>query len=213
MSEPRLPYYSAPGGLRDRVQAAIRRPPARRSTPWRPTAWMTGIAAALVLLAAGAWRLGAERRAADAELTSVLDGHLRSLAPGHLADVASTDQHTVKPWFAGKLDFSPPVVDLATDGFPLVGARVDVLGGLNVAALVYSRRSHIINVFVRPSGADERATSGSAVRRGYNVVSWASSGMRFWAVSDLNTRELVQLRSLLAAPAVEPRAGSPMRPD
>ena len=204
MSQPRLPYYAAPSGLRDRVQAAVRRPPARRSVPWRPAAWTTGIAAALVLLASGAWLLGAQRRAADAELTSVLDGHLRSLAPGHLADVASTDQHTVKPWFAGKLDFSPPVVDPAADGFPLVGARVDVVDGRNVAALVYSRRSHIINVFVRPLGADERATSGNGERRGYNFVRWAVGGMRFWAVSDLNVQEFAQLQKLLVAGTVGP---------
>jgi anti-sigma factor RsiW len=204
MSQPRLPYYAAPSGLRDRVQAAVRRPPARPSAPWRPAAWTTGVAAALVLLASGAWLLGAQRRAADAELTSVLDGHLRSLAPGHLADVASTDQHTVKPWFAGKLDFSPPVADPAADGFPLVGARVDVLDGRNVAALVYSRRSHIINVFVRPLGADERATSRNGERRGYNLVRWAGGGMRFWAVSDLNVQELAQLRNLLVAGTVGP---------
>jgi len=208
MSQPRLPYYTAPSGLRDRVQAAVRRPPARRSAPWRPAAWVTGIAAALVLLASGVWLVGARRRAADAELTAVLDGHLRALAPGHLADVASTDQHAVKPWFAGKLDFSPPVVDPAADGFPLVGARVDVVDGRNLAALVYSRRSHIINVFVRPLGADERATSRDGERRGYNVMSWAASGMRFWAVSDLNVQELAQLRNLLAAGTGRPGSSS-----
>ena len=205
MSQPRLPYYTAPAGLRDRVQSAVRRPGARRSASWRPAVWMTGIAAALVLLVSGAWRLGVERRAADAELTAVLDGHLRSLAPGHLADVASTDQHTVKPWFAGRLDFSPPVVDPAADGFPLVGGRVDVVDGRNVAALIYSRRSHVINVFVRPLGPNESATGRDVERRGYNVVSWAEGGMRFWAVSDLNMRELAQLRDLLAPRAVGPR--------
>jgi anti-sigma factor RsiW len=173
---------------------------------------MTGIAAALVLVASGAWVLGAQRRAADAELTLALDGHLRSLAPGHLVDVASTDQHTVKPWFAGKLDFSPPVVDPAADGFPLVGARVDVLDGRNAAALVYSRRGHIINVFVRPLGAEERASSRDADRRGYNVVSWAGGGMRFWAVSDLNVQELAQLRNLLTARTVGPGGSSAPSP-
>jgi anti-sigma factor RsiW len=199
MSEARLPYYTAPDGLRERVQAAVRRPRARRPAPWRPAALMTGLAAALVLLVAGAWRLGGQRRAADVELAAVLDGHLRSLGPGHLADVASTDQHTVKPWFAGKLDFSPPVVDPAAEGFPLVGGRVDVLDGRNVAALIYSRRSHVINVFVRPLGPGESGAGRDGERRGYNVVSWSDGGMRFWAVSDLNVRELEQLRSLLAA--------------
>lgn len=212
MSQSRLPYYTASSGLRDRVQTAVRRPPARSSAPWRPAAWMTGIAAALVLVASGTWLLGAQRRAADAELTLALDGHLRSLAPGHLVDVASTDQHTVKPWFAGKLDFSPPVVDPAADGFPLVGARVDVLDGRNVAALVYSRRGHIINVFVRPLGAEERATSRDGDRRGYNVVSWAGGGMRFWLVSDLNVQELAQLRNLLAARTVGPGGSSAPSP-
>ena len=169
----------------------------------------TGVAAGIVLLVSGAWLLGAQRRAAGAELTSVLDGHLRSLAPGRLADVASTDQHTVKPWFAGKLDFSPPVVNPAADGFPLVGARVDVVDGRNVAALVYSRRNHIINVFVRPLGADERATSRDEVRRGYSLMSWTGDGLRFWAASDLNVRELSQLRDLLAASTAGPRGHEP----
>jgi anti-sigma factor RsiW len=199
MNEQQLPYYTAPAGLRDRVLSAVRSAPARRATRWRPAVWMTGIAAGLVLMVSGAWFFGAQRRAAESEMTAVLDGHLRSLAPGRLADVASTDQHTVKPWFAGKLDFSPPVVDAATEGFPLVGARVDVVDARNVAALVYSRRSHVINVFVRPLGAGERATGRDEERRGYNVVSWTAAGMRFWAVSDLNVQELAQLRNLLVA--------------
>ncbi len=204
MTERRLPYYVAPTRLRDRVQAASRRPRAPRTASWRPAAWMTGLAAAFVLFTSGAWLLSAQRRAVDAELAAVLDGHLRSLAPGHLADIASTDQHTVKPWFAGKLDFSPPVEDHAAAGFPLKGARVDIVGAQTVAALVYSRRSHIINVFVRPLVADERKTRRDGERRGYNVVSWVGGGMKFWAVSDLNVQELRELRNLLAARTVGP---------
>jgi anti-sigma factor RsiW len=160
---------------------------------------MMAVAAALMLaVGAGAWRLGNDRGAASAEVAMVLDGHLRSLAPGHLADVASTDQHTVKPWFAGRLDFSPPVVDAAADGFPLVGGRVDVLAGRNVAALVYSRRNHLINVFIRPLAAGEAGVAASREIRGYHILSWPSGGMQLWAVSDLNARELEQLRGLLS---------------
>ena len=200
MSEPKLPYYSAPAGLRERVQSAVRQSPVRRSVARVPFMRIAGAAAAVVLLAWGGWSVGATSRESGAATTAVVDGHLRSLTPGHLSDVASTDQHTVKPWFAGKLDFSPPVVDGAANGFPLVGARLDVVGGRSVAAMVYSRRGHIINLFVRPVAANERATDQTTTRLGYNVVDWTAAGMRFWAVSDLNAAELAQFRDLLLAP-------------
>ncbi|MEO8202078.1 MAG: anti-sigma factor [Gemmatimonadota bacterium] len=202
MSEPRLPYYPARPELRSRVETAIRQPP-RRSTRRTSFLRMTGLAAALALVASAAWISGARRHGAEIELTAVLDGHLRSLEPGHLADVASTDQHTVKPWFAGKLEYSPPVVDLAAAGFPLVGGRVDVVDGRKLAALVYSRRSHIINLFVRPLDATERSSSSEIVRHGYNIAGWTSNGMRLWAVSDLSLGELREFRDLMTARIVE----------
>lgn len=197
MTDAPLPYYKAPAGLRDRVRTALHRaesPLARRGALLR---WSTGIAAALMLVASG-WLLGASRVGAPTSAVAVLDAHLRSLAPGHLADVASTDQHTVKPWFAGKLDFSPPVIDPASAGFPLVAGRVDVIDGKDVAALVYSRRSHIINLFVRPSATGAEGPEESVVR-GYDLIHWSDGRMEFWAVSDLNLQELRDFQRLVSS--------------
>jgi anti-sigma factor RsiW len=113
----------------------------------------------------------------------------------HTTDVVSTDQHTVKPWFNSRIDFSPPVVDLAQQGFPLLGGRVDYLRGRSVAALVYQRRKHIIDLFIWPLTPD--ATSGDAFSKGYRVIRWSDNGLLFAAVSDLNKTELEQFRNLL----------------
>lgn len=196
MTQPPLPYYTAPAGLCDRVRSSLRRE-RRRPVIWR-IAGVTGIAAVL-LLVTGTWFLGARDRTLEAEYGAVLDGHLRSLAPGHLTDVASTDKHTVKPWFAGKLDFSPPVVDPASAGFPLVAGRVDVIDGKEVAALVYSRRSHIINLFVRPDPRGRITAPVESVVRGYDLIHWSDGRMEFWAVSDLNLPELRDFQRLVSA--------------
>lgn len=124
----------------------------------------------------------------------VLDGHLRALQPGHLLDVVSTDRHTVKPWFDGRLDYAPPVRDFAAAGFPLKGGRLDYLGQRPVAALVYGRDRHLIDVYVYPGGQPE----GQSVLRGYNTVAWSQGGMAFWAVSDLNAADLARFRRLWA---------------
>jgi anti-sigma factor RsiW len=128
----------------------------------------------------------------------IIDAHLRSLQPGHLVDVVSTDQHTVKPWFDGKLDFSPPVQDFADQGFPLQGGRIDVIHGQSVAALVYARRKHFVNVFIWPTNEkDVGLHSGS--QQGYQWVEWRRAGMEFCVVSDAAPSALDQLHSLLTS--------------
>ncbi len=127
----------------------------------------------------------------------LIDAHVRSLQPGHLFDVESTSQHTVKPWFDGKLDFIPPVADYAAQGFPLVGGRLDVVDGHNVAALVYARRKHFINVFVWPNRENETIAGSSGSRQGYNWVAGQSGDMQIYLVSDAAPSDLSELKSLI----------------
>ena len=129
----------------------------------------------------------------------VVASHVRSLMGNHLVDIASTDQHTVKPWFTGKLDYAPPVVDLGTDGFPLAGGRLDYLQGRPIAALVYRRRGHTINVFVLPERGRQRSAPHSITDQGYQVVRWDQADMRFWAVSDLSRDDMQKFASALQA--------------
>lgn len=167
---------------------------------WIPLAAATAFALAAYFVV----RVETPRRPSPEQLLTqdVVASHIRSLMPNHLTDVASTDQHTVKPWFDGRLDFSPPVVDLASEGFPLVGGRLDYLAGRPVAALVYGRRKHLINVFVWPSNESRRdsvSPQNVAAIQGYNVVHWTKSGMAWWAVSDVNSKELEEFARLLQA--------------
>lgn len=125
----------------------------------------------------------------------VIASHIRSLLVDHLTDVATSDQHTVKPWFNGKIDFAPPVIDLAREGFPLEGGRVDYVGGRVVAALVYKRQSHVINLFVWPwSGGTTASVRTPASRDGYNIENWRAGGLMFWAVSDGSADDLARFR-------------------
>ena len=126
----------------------------------------------------------------------VVAGHVRSLLVDHLTDVATSDQHTVKPWFNGKIDFAPPVVDLAREGFPLAGGRVDYIGGRVVAALVYKRQAHVINLFVWPASSDGATTMvrTASSRDGYSIENWRANGLNFWAVSDGNADDLARFR-------------------
>jgi anti-sigma factor RsiW len=154
---------------------------------------LAGAFALLALISISGWQMTARLRAPSSDqriAAEVFASHVRSLEASHLMDVVSTDQHTVKPWFDGKLDFSPPVEDLASDGFPLVGGRLDYLEGREVAALVYQRRKHFINVFVWPNPAGTNSTQTVESQQGYNMMRWSRGGFEFWAVSDVAAPDL-----------------------
>ena len=175
-----------------------------RATILRHPARSALAAAAVVALAlVGGYELGSGRGEAvahDALTAELLSGHLRALLPGRLEDVQSSDRHQVKPWFAGRLDFSPPVPDLAGAGFPLLGGRLDFVAGQRAAVLVYGRRLHIVDVFVLPA-AGRAVPLPAATRLGYNFVSWREGPLQLIAVSDLDSKELRQLAGLHARAA------------
>jgi anti-sigma factor RsiW len=192
-------YEKAPAPFRKKVLANLGSGSSVAAFPSRTVrSWLAAAAAILVTLYLGV-QLVTSQRASDygTELAGeIVDAHLRSLQPGHLVDVVSTDQHTVKPWFDGKLDFSPPVQDFAAQGFSLQGGRIDVVHGRTVAALVYARRKHFVNVFVWPTDEKDSAPSSGSLQ-GYQWTHWRKGGMEFCAVSDAAPSALEQLRSLL----------------
>jgi anti-sigma factor RsiW len=208
-------HYRTPAAVRERVlqslgtitppdsdqpqpiSRASRNPVTIYSSPaWR---WWA-IAASIGLSVFAGWAIFATASRSSTEMLlaqETVASHVRSLMADHLTDVASSSQHTVKPWFAGRLDFSPPVKDLAAEGFPLVGGRLDYVDQRPVAALVYKRREHTINLFLWPidAAADDKLHESS--HQGYHTVHWSKNGFAWWAVSDLNAEELRQFAALL----------------
>ena len=196
--------FEPPAALRNRVRSAVRdeSPDESGATnrssrlSWR---WMIPAMsfAVLVILAVSLLALLGRPSTSDLMAQEIVSSHVRSLMEKHLTDVPSSDQHTVKPWFDGRLDFSPPVKDLAPAGFSLVGGRLDYIGNRPVAALVYQHRQHYINVFVWPSTGASDTSGRVLVRQGYNLINWTNSGMNYWATSDLNLADLQQFVQLL----------------
>jgi len=186
-------YFKAPAHLERRIRASLpreaRRSPTKLFGWWQGLKWgipIAGTALIAFLLATSFITSSTDERLAQ-EVTA---NHVRSLMATHLTDVTSSDQHTVKPWFEGKLDFAPPVKDPAARGFPLGGGRLDYLQNRPVAALVYQRHKHFVNLFIWPATRSSNETEKAVVRQGYNLIHWNESGMTFWAVSDLNPVEL-----------------------
>jgi anti-sigma factor RsiW len=165
-------------------------------------------AAAVVAVIGGTWMAGtlSRHRANDEIVREAVSGHVRSLMASHLTDVASTDQHTVKPWFSGKVDFSPPVTDFAAADYPLIGGRLDYLQSHPVAALVYMHRKHVINVFVWPQAGAPDGFTPAVTLQGYHVIHAVHGGMTFWVVSDLNSAELATFAQMLTATPTPPGA-------
>jgi anti-sigma factor RsiW len=198
--------YAAPVALRERIQSSLRAASGAEvhesKFKWPSLHFwqLAGTFALLALISVSGWQWTARLRSPSSDqriAAEVFSSHVRSLEGNHLMDVVSTDQHTVKPWFDGKLDFSPPVEDLASDGFPLVGGRLDYLEGREVAALIYQRRKHFINVFVWPNPTGSSSTQALESRQGYNILRWSRGGFEFWAVSDVAAPDLAQFVQLL----------------
>jgi anti-sigma factor RsiW len=192
LSAPEL-RFSAPASLRTRINAMVPAavPAARMPAPSRRT-MLKGFALGSFVSSAVAASLVITIMRSDQaqrELGEVVSAHLRSLQGDHLTDVLTSDQHTVKPWFNGKLDVAPPVVDLTPEGFTLVGGRLDYINGRAVAAIVYRRRIHVLNLFVAAGASADRGVKTETVH-GYNVKFWSEQGLDFWVVSDINLEEL-----------------------
>jgi anti-sigma factor RsiW len=202
--------FSAPEELRKRIQSAL--PSSAKTAPQRPVRvwnwnWLTTAASgAFAICLALLVTVIMLRPSAEQTLArEIVSSHVRSLMPGHTLDVVSTDQHTVKPWFNGKIDFAPPIKDLAPQEFPLMGGRLDYVDGRTAAALVYQRHKYVINLFVWPT--TERASKATALKpiQGFNVIHWSDGQMSFWAVSDLNESELMEfVRDFAGGKTVNP---------
>jgi anti-sigma factor RsiW len=178
--------FAPPRDLEARIRRAGRREIMRQELRVQPWWQWSAASLAAVLAAALSWSIAANRAESPDQraLSELVASHVRSLMVDHLVDVESSDRHTVKPWFNGKVDFSPPVVDLASDGFPLVGGRLDYVGGRPVAVLVYRRRQHVLNLFIAPARSDEAEALRPLGAEGYHLARWSKGGLAFWAVSD-----------------------------
>ena len=214
------PYFKASAELRERIQSSLRKEtseqPVRngvrgaqvlfhkrqsepRSILWEPPWNWLGLAAAIIFGAIIALNVVPrfQRPEADQFLaTQLIASHVRSLMASHLTDVASSDQHTVKPWLDTKLDFAPPVVDLSSEGFPLIGGRLDYLDNRPAAVLIYQRRKHFINLFVWPAESNATRSTKAISRQGYQLLHWVDSDFNYWAVSDVNVNDLQTLKEL-----------------
>ena len=200
LAEPAL-YHRAPAALRDRVRASLW-PASRTRAGARPIPWrFLAVAASLAFVATLTWatlRRPSLPSADERVAVQVVASHVRSLMlPGRDVDVASSDQHTVKPWFKGQVTFSPPVKKLEGEGFELVGGRLDYLDRQKVAALVYKRRGHVISLFIWPA-ADRSARLPQALTdQGYHIIHWSDGDLTYWAASDLNDIELREFVDLI----------------
>lgn len=200
-------YRPAPAQLRERIAAGL--PPLATAGRRKRRGWGMALAAMVALfviaaLFAGWQTLRLRQQGGDALVAEAVSDHVRALLPGHLIDVRSTDQHTVKPWFDGRLDFSPQVKDLSARGFELVGGRLDLLGGRQVAVLVYKRHLHVINLFEWPDASKQAASRQS--RNGYHVLEWSGAGLRFIAVSSVAEGDLQTFANAFRATPAAPES-------
>lgn len=194
-------YERASPRLRERIRKQLSLDsggPAAAAFFRRPSVWASAFAALAATAALAVFFLLVQPRMQTTRIAlELIDDHVRSLQPGHLTDVESSDQHTVKPWFDGKLDFVPPVSDYSGQGFPLLGGRLDVVDGHNVAGLVYGRRKHLISLFAWPARGKEKLSADFGSRLGYNWTVWQSGDMQFCLVSDVSARDLHELKRLI----------------
>jgi anti-sigma factor RsiW len=202
--------HAAPEALRRRLHIAIEDAARKEAAQKKPAekkpfklswAWLNGSFAGAGALAFAFMFSLYVSKPSDVDLLEqdVISGHARSMMASHLSDVASTDQHTVKPWFADKLDFAPNVADFSAEGYPLVGGRLDYIDRHNVAAIVYHRRLHTINLYEWPERGHTAAPALSVSREGYQMMHWTENGMNYWLVSDMNAQELNEFKDLLVA--------------
>lgn len=186
-------YFALPDPLEQRIRAMVRGVSNADTWRWRWSWYWLGFGGAVACMAIALWGLmllWSKPSTPDYALQELIAGHVRSLMVDHLTDVTSSDSHAVKPWFEGKLDFSPPVPDLSMQGFRLVGGRLEYLDKRSVVALVYRRRDHAINLFIWPARPAADGNETKLTHQGYHLVHWQASGISFWAVSNLNQREL-----------------------